>query len=222
MNEQTQKNRDVIKKQKKAIIITFICLIAFVLVYCIVSMIDWSGLFAEEPINNDEYIYFYDEDLSRDLATDDMYMSYDRTVNLLIEATGISETITDEDRNSYNEAVNLLYNMVEYMTIGNVEGYNSCFSDIYFNKAEPKARFTKQKIYNITIIEVSQSEKKDENGKSYTEYYYKLDYMIRHNNGSLRNDVGSDGIKTQHIILSDRSGEVLIDTIYTLNYINKA
>ena len=217
-----QSNKENIKKQKKAIIIIFICLIGFVLIYSIISMIDWSGIFTNQPEDSGEYIYFYDEKLSQDLASDETYMSYDRTVNLLIEASGISETITEEDRAGYNEAINLLYSMIEYITIGNAEAYNSCFSSIYFSKADPIARFTKQKIYNITIIEVSQSEKADETGNIYTEYYYKLDYMIRHNNGSLRKDVGSDGIKTQHIILSDRTGDVLIDTIYTLNYINKS
>ena len=107
--------------------------------------------------------------------------------------------------------------MVEYMIMGDAEAYNTCFSPIYFSTQSPKDRFTKQKLYNITIIEVSMTEKQDENGNSYTEYYYKLDYMIRHNNGSLRNDVGSDSIKSQHIYLSDRSGFVLIDKmiVYT-------
>ena len=222
MNEQTSKNNnESIKKQKKAIIITFICLVGFVLIYILVSAIDWSAISSQGQDGNGDYIYFYDEKLSQDLDADEVYMGYDRTINYMVEATGMSETITEDDRTSYNEAINLLYNMVEYMTIGNVDGYNSCFSSIYFSKAEAKTRFTKQKIYNITIIEVSQTEKQDENGRTYTEYYYKLDYMIRHNNGSLRNDVGSDGIKTQHILLSDKTGEVLIDTIYTLNYINK-
>lgn len=221
MNE-LKSSKDSIKKQKRAIIITFLCLVGFVIIYFIFSAIDWTSIFTKDNGASDNYIYFYDEKLSHDLYSDDVYMGYDRTINILSEATGISETITENDRTSYNEAVNLLYNMIEYMIGGNADGYNSCFSSIYFSNAEPKVRFTKQKIYNITIIEVSQSEKQDENGNVYTEYYYKLDYMIRHNNGSLRNDVGSDGIKTQHIILSDKTGDVLIDTIYTLNYINKS
>ena len=210
-----------IKKQKRTIVIAFICLVGFVLIYLICSMIDWSSIFGTSSDQNDEYIYFYDEKLSKDLYSDETYMGYDRTINLMIESTGISETVTEEDRSSYNEAVNLLYSLIEYMMIGNVEGYNACFSPTYYSAADPLVRFTKQKIYNITIIEVSLLDKEDENGKTYTEYYYKLDYMIRHNNGSLRKDVGSDGIKTQHIILSDKTGEVLIDTIYTLNYINE-
>jgi len=219
MNE----NKDAgmqIKKQKKAIIIVFICLISFVIIYFALSAIDWQSIFSSEGDDPDDYIYFYDEKYSKNLDEDEVYMGYDRTVNLLIEASGISETITEDDRTSYNEAVNLLYSMIEYIIIGNDEAYNGCFSPLYFSKAEPQGKFTKQKLYNITIIEVSQSEKEDERGNAYTEYYYKLDYMIRHNNGSLRKDVGSDGIKTQHIILSDRTGLVLIDSIYTLNPIN--
>ena len=140
------KNESTVKKQKKAIIITFICLVGFVLIYFAVSMIDWSAIFNKEPESKEEYIYFYDEELSKDLDSDEIYMGYDRTVNLLIEAYGFLETITEEDRTSYNEAINLLYSMIEYMTIGNAEAYNGCFSSIYYENAKPKVSFTKQKI----------------------------------------------------------------------------
>ena len=210
-----------IKNQKKTIIIVFLCLVGFVLLYFLLSIVDWNSMFkSENPSKDKDYIYFYDEKYSKNLDEDEIYMGYDRTINYLVEATGVSETIREEDRSGYSEAVNLLYSMVEYMIIGNVEGYNSCFSPTYFSKASPESGFTKQKPYNITIIEVSQTDKKDEGGKYYTEYYFKLDYMIRHNNGSLRDDVGSDGIKTQHIYMSDKTGSVLIDTIFTLNPIN--
>jgi len=219
-------SRDVekLKKQKKAIIITAICLAAFLVLYFIISAIDWTALFKNKNNNgkdDENNIYFYDESLSYDLSTDDIYMGYDRTVNLKIEAAGITNTITDKDIASHGETVSLLYNLIEYMISGNHEAYNSCFSPTYYKNNAPKSYFTKQKIYCITIINVSSSEKQDENGKYYNEYYFALDYKIRHNNGSLRDDVESDAIKRQHIILTDKTGEVLIDHIYTINYVNQ-
>ena len=184
-------------------------------------MVDWQSIFKKEDISSDNKIYFYKEELSDNLYADEEYMKLDRTVNFKSETTGWTDTITEEDLTSYNEAVNLIYSLIEYSIMGNVDGYNGCFSPIYYSKATPKERFTKQKLYNITITEISVTTQTDKNGASYTEYYYKVEYMIRHNNGSLRDDVGSDGIKPIYLYLSDRSGEVLIDTLYTLNYVNK-
>jgi hypothetical protein len=222
--QSTTRDSEKLKKQKKAIIITAICLTGFILLYFVISAIDWSGLFANngrDDNNGDNGIYFYDESLSYDLSTDDIYMGYDRTINLKNESTGITNTITDKDIASHGEAVSLLYNFIEYMISGNVEAYNSCFSQTYYKNNSPKNYFTKQKLYSITIIDVSSTEKRDENGKFYNEYYFALDYKIRHNNGSLRGDVESDAIKRQHIILTDKSGEILIDYLYTINYIDK-
>lgn len=224
-NNQSQQHEispenEKLKKQKKTIIIIAISLVAFIIAYFMISLIDWNALFTKKNGATDNDIYFYSEDLSRDLFSDETYMGYDRSVSLKIESAGITNTITDKDAISHGEAVNLLYNLVEYMIIGNVEAYNSCFSSVYYENFSPKSYFTKQKLYNTVIIDVSSTEKIDEDGNYYTEYYYALDYKIRHNNGTLRNDVGSDAVRRQHILLSDRSGEVLIDTIYTINYID--
>ena len=75
MNEKnTKSNENIVKKQKKAIIITFICLIGFVVIYGILSMIDWSSIFPKDNESHDEYIYFYSEDLSKDLDSDEHYI----------------------------------------------------------------------------------------------------------------------------------------------------
>ena len=200
-----------LKKQKKTILIIFLCLVGFVAIYFSVYCI--SSLFPKYVVNEHD-IYFYDESYSQgDITKDETYMGLDRGIKYKNESTGVTVSILEKDLDGYNDAINLLYNMVEHMIMGDAEAYNNCFSPIYFSTESAKNRFTKQKLYNITIVETSITEKKDADGNSYVEYYYKLDYMIRHNNGSLRNDVGSDSIKSQHIYLSDRSGEVLIDKV---------
>ena len=200
-----------LKKQKKAILIVFLCMVGLIVVYFAVYFI--SSLFPKYVEYNPN-IYFYDEKYSTgDITKDEDYMSLDRIVHFKKEGTGVTVSVFEEDRKNYNEAVNLLYSMVEYMIMGNVEAYNGCFSEIYYSTESAKDYFTKQKLYNITITEVSETEKEDENGNRYTECYYKLDYMIRHNNGTLRNDIGSDSIKSQHIYMSKRSGDMLIDKL---------
>ena len=148
MNNNNDNVKSTAKKQKKIILIVFFSLVAFVILYFAISMINWDEIFKKDTDGTqDDYIYFYNEDLSKDLSTDEVYMGYDRSINLKIESSGITETILEEDLSGYNEAVNLLYSMVEYMTIGNAEAYNACFSEEYFSNAEPVQRFTKQKIF---------------------------------------------------------------------------
>ena len=213
------KNNDKIKKQKRIVSIVFLSLIGFVILYFAIYWI--STLFPKYTV--DEFdIYFYDESYSMgDLTKDDTYMGKNRIINFKNENSGVTVSVTEEDRTNYNEAFNLLYSMVEYTIMGNVEGYNGCFSSIYFSAKAPEDYFTKQKLYDITIVEVSQTEKSDENGNNYTEYYYRLEYSIRHNNGSLRTDVGSDEMRPQHIYLSDRSGIVLIDKLIVYTPVSK-
>ena len=216
------------KKQKKILIIVMASLLAFVAIYYAIAAIDFDKLFGIDKgsQNGDgtETIYFYDESLSKNIFQDEEYMAKNRSITFANVAWGTSETLLDEDDAvTAGPAANLIYNMLGYILTGNHDGYNSCFSDFYYqNGGELQGRFTQQKIYNITISEVSVTDKTDENGSVYKEYYYTLEYMIRHNNGSLRDDMGSDCIKTQHLYLSERySNEVLIDKIYTMTYIQK-
>ena len=224
--DNNQKNIEAMKKQKKAIIIVMASLVAFVALYFLVSMIDFDKLFAKEEPSGNDYIYFYDESLSQNILQDEKYLELNRSVSFAIAAWGTSHTILDQDDAAANgEAMNLMYHLIGYIMSGNKDGYNSCFSSEYYKNAEPVGRFTQQKIYNIVVTEVSKTEKTDADGNTYVEYYYTLEYMIRHNNGSLRNDMGSDCIKAQHIYLSDRYvekglDEVLIDKMFTINYVN--
>jgi len=214
-----------INKQKRTIIIIIAVSIVFIAVYFAIASIDFKKLLGDNKSNNSSLnIYFYDESLSKNIFQDEKYMELNRTITFSKTAWGTSETLLDDDDAiTAGPAANLLYHMTGYILTGNHEAYNECFSDYYYNNGgEAQGRFTQQKIYNITITEVSVTDKIDSEGTPYKEYYYKLEYMIRHNNGSLRNDMGSDCIKTQHIILSDRSSEeILIDEIYTVDTVIK-
>lgn len=219
----SSKNIEKIKKQKKTIIIIMLISTLIVALYFLFTLIDFDKLFSNDlPADTNKYpIYFYDEDLSKNIFQDEIYMGYDRTINLQKGAVKI--TIDENDAVTSGPAVNLIYNMIGYIISGNHEGYNSCFSENYYRYASPVKKFTQQKIYNIVITEVSVTNETDENGESYIRHYYTLEYMIRHNNGSLRNDMGSDCIKTQHLYISENnsSGEALIDNLFVLEYVER-
>lgn len=222
MNEQ-KREKEQLKKQKRMIIIIITSLIAFAILYYLISMIDFNNLFEtnDGSSNINENIYFYDESLSKYPSEDEWYSkeAYKNIEYFTISgSTVFSETIlTDKDAISKGEAFYLLYNYIQYIKAGDHESYNSCFSTYYFKNNPPQGKFTKQKIYDIKITEM-QAESKSDGTNSFIEYTYTLEYRIRHNNGSLRKDIGSDQIKKQYIKLSNRNGMgILIDKIYTLN-----
>jgi hypothetical protein len=124
--------------------------------------------------------------------------------------------VSIEDGEDYGQCVEFLRGMVDAILAGDADAYNACFSDLYFTKAERQGEFSMQKLYDI-IIGTYSEEKVTENGQTYTKYVYTLEYKIRRNNGSLRSDMGSNGSRTQYLLITDREGKLLIDGVATYN-----
>jgi hypothetical protein len=61
-------------------------------------------------------------------------------------------------------------------------------------------------------------EEVNEEGQSYNREIYVVEYMIRQNNGTFRTDVGSDAIRKQLVVVTDREGEMRIDTVSSVTY----
>jgi hypothetical protein len=158
---------------------------------------------------SDEYITDIDEFLS-----DEGYLDKDRTLYYHNAAHGT--TVSIEDGEDYGQCVEFLRGMVDAILAGDADAYNACFSDLYFTKAERQGEFSMQKLYDI-IIGTYSEEKVTENGQTYTKYVYTLEYKIRRNNGSLRSDMGSNGSRTQYLLITDREGKLLIDGVATYN-----
>ena len=158
---------------------------------------------------SDEYI----TDIEEFLADED-YIAKDRTIYYYNASLGTTVGIAEGQYQDYGQCVELLCEMVESIIAGNATAYNQCFSELYFTKEEPQDEFSMQKLYDIVIGTYSE-ETVTKDGKTYTEYIYTLEYKIRRNNGSLRDDMGSNGSRTQYLLISNREGTLLIDGIYT-------
>ena len=155
-----------------------------------------------------EYVTDLDE-----LLADRTYSDYDKTIYYYDPQTGITEGIDENKYNDYGPCVQLLANFVAAMMNGDSDQYNTFFSELYFRSNEPQEAFSMQKLYEIQVSPYSKTEKTGEDGRKYTEYIYALQYKIRKNNGSLRDDMDSDGLRPQYILITDREGSLLIDKI---------
>ena len=158
---------------------------------------------------SDEYITNRDA-----FEQDEEYLNCDRTIYFHNPQTGVTEGIEEGSYESFNGGTELLCEMLSSIINGDAELYNTFFSDIYFESNKEKAPFSMQKLYDILITEYSVSEETNESGGTYKEYIYELKYKIRNNNGSFRRDIGSDMLRAQYILITNRGGKLEIDKIF--------
>lgn len=202
--------RDIDSRLKKAVIIILAGMTAFVVIgYAAIQLLDFEAWSA--PSDTEKHpntIIFSTPDYDEDIYKDEIYMGLDRHIYIYDINTGLKESMSAESYKSYDDGVQLMYDLVNAIIEGNVERYNSFFAHSEYHDES----FTKQKLYNIVITSYGAEEYKVD-GETWTQYEFALEYMIRQNNGTLRLDLESDASRAQYITLSDRSGELLIESV---------
>ena len=146
----------------------------------------------------------YPADYDLDVTTVKEYMELDRDIHMV---RGGETYILDT---SVNNTPDIEF-FIEYFDCainGRYEEYNDMFTARYYKTNEPYIRFAPQMIYDIKLEKLSESYS---DGK--THYTYNVTYRIYKNNGTFRNDIGSDGAKTLFFGLIEDNGVVKIDRI---------
>ncbi len=146
----------------------------------------------------------YAADYDLDVTTVKEYMELDR--NIYFQKGNEKYIVSESDDNTPD--IDFFIEYFDCAINGRYEEYNAMFTDNYYESNEPYIRFAPQMIYDITIEKLSESYS---GGK--TNYTYNVTYRIYHNNGTFRNDIGSDGAKTLYFSLIEENGEVKIDRI---------
>lgn len=143
-----------------------------------------------------------------DVTTDEWYMQLDRSVHY--KNGGLSVMVLEEEMNDYNDAVSFFVEYFETIVAGDVDTYNSYFSDEYYDIYEPYSLFAPQMIYDIEVEQLTETINSD----GTTDWTFNVKYKIYKNDGTFRNDIPSDASKTLYYELStDKNGNVLIDYI---------
>ena len=147
-----------------------------------------------------------------DPTQDEVYMGLDRQLWYKngAQSVGISLDGTEYDDFSDNSAVRFFVQYFKTVIAGDVETYNTYFTDRYYKTNEPHLRFAPQMLYDIHVVQLSQTANND--GTS--TWSFNVDYKIHRNDGTFRNDIPSDGAKKLLFsLVEDRDGTVLIDAI---------
>lgn len=192
--------------QKRVIMISFVIAVAFIIAYVVTLLIS-SGWFSSREIVQPSRYDFYDGEADFN-EPEYMELITPYLISYCNEDYGITKYLPEEEYSRNGEALNLMTDLVIAIQMGDAHAYNDCFSNEYLQTEGPKGEYTKQKIYDVLITYVSENTE-----KGITTAVYRLQYKIRHNNGTFRNDMGSDGYREQTFVLSDASGEMKVKQI---------
>ena len=109
-----------------------------------------------------------------------------------------------------DDVVQFFHQYLQTMIDGDVDGFLSMYASDY--DGELPQTFTTQMVYDMTLYPQS------EGG---TVVAYRLDYRIYHNNGTLRDDMGSDTIRPLIFTLTEENGELKIQSVVPYTSIRK-
>ena len=207
-------------RKSKRIIIIFLIFIIGTTLMCAALLAAMSAKDKEQPEPGTTYL-FYEPDYDKNILEDKFYLDLDRTVKFENPDNGITYAIVngnmDEVPTIMHDSVGLLCDFVEYAILGESEMLNSLFSKEYIDAGgKTKMDFTMQQLYNIKITYVTSSSEVID-GFTVESYDYWLEYMIRQNNGTFRNDMESDCIKKEYVRVTDRNGILGIDVLAPYN-----
>ena len=204
--------------KNKKILIRVICIVVATLVVLMAASFAMN-LYLERKAEKDAqkiHLNFAPADYDENIFEDQEYINLIKNgfIDYTDYATNLTLGIDYSDALGYGADVQFMVEYIYAIIDGDVEAYNSFFSDEYYKKNDPKENFTMQKLYEVNISRVSETQKTDKSGNTYNEYQYIVKYKILDNNGTFRNDFNA-GTKEQYIFFTNKTGDFLIDSIST-------
>lgn len=196
---------------KKKIIIAFLILAAVGgISLLLLKFVDFDGgKRTEVPQNSYD---FYVADFDYDIFGDGEYMELSRELFYTEGATTVM--VSEDDLGEYDPIVGFFARYTDTVIRGDYKAYNTFFAKEFIDANGEKGPFTMQQLYNIRL-EYLGTREAELDGVRYPAYETSLEYMIRRNNGSFRNDMGSDAARPQRFLVIERDGKLEILSVST-------
>ena len=143
-NKQPNENkiaRNNPSKMKKKIVIVIISIIAimalmFISIFVLDSILD--KMQEKEEVNN---FNFYEADYDENIFEDTKYLSLIENGYIsYCDMDNVTLGIDEENAQTYGKDVAFIVSYIKHMINGEVQEYNHCYSDLYYEKEDPKDR----------------------------------------------------------------------------------
>ena len=200
------------RRMKKRILMVGAAVLAvLILLFGVLWLVDWLA-HRDTGVADGAYEFYppYDGDIMENPA----YLELNRMIDYCNDPQGygLRQSITEENEDEFDASVLFLRDYLLTVIAGDAETYNTYFNNAFFEDNEPRSAFYQQMLYNM-VIYFESTEKQDGGDTLMT---YRLEYMIYRNNGSFRDDVGSDAILPRYVTLRiTPDGTIKIERIIT-------
>ncbi len=195
------------QKNKKIVKIALICCAVIVVLYLATMTLNPEALvdrwFHGDENKAPQNIQFYPVDEDLDILSDPEYLEYDHRVFFYDSDSGATYSVEEEDLPTLDPTIRFFHEYFQTIILGDEEAYADCFVSDY---EEPLPdNFTMQMVYDI-YVQPYVSEETGENT-------FRVEYKIHKNNGTFRNDMGSDVSRALLFVLQDQGSTYLIEEI---------
>ncbi len=178
--------------------------VAVIVLSLLVSLIDPEALvkklFGEED-TPDAPIYFFEVDDELNSLENEEYLQKDHRMHYHDPYEGVTYSVEEEMLSEESDEVIFFYHYFDAVRRGDADTVSAMYSE---QAKDVPDDFTLQMIYDITV------EPQTEGGEVYG---YRVDYMIYRNNGTFRDDVGSDTNRPLLITLIKEGGTLKIKSV---------
>lgn len=217
-------------RSKKSAVTFVIVMGILAVLLLILNLIPFDKLLSEPleekdktPIVTYDPLYFDTPVADEDFTADEDYMALDRHLHYAM-LTGETFRV-DGDADEYGAICRLFEDFRTAVIDGDCDAYNALFTDEYIEK-KGSADFLPQKLYNfrVKVLSTQSLPNGDDNGlyKGAVVTYCQVNYCIKDNNGTFRNDFYRDGdSRTQIFEILDYNGSVKISQISTPTYVTQ-
>lgn len=199
---------------KRILPIMAIILVAMILITAVLSIVLRS---LQDDDTNPTYrpvdypIYGFYPVYNGNIFENEEYLAFNRDIHYYDNLQGYGERYVISE-NTTDKKFKLIYSCLQSIMQGDENAYNSLFNQTYYQAHEKQPAFEQQMLYEICIYFYSQESLS--NGENL--YTYQVDYMIYQNNGTYRQDIGSDMIRSQYLVLHEYAdGSVDIENLVT-------
>lgn len=200
------------KRQKRVMLTVLACAIGVMAL--LLGTVALIGLLGKDGGDVSQGDYEFYPVYEGDIMENEEYLGLNRHVEYCADPSGYGMTtsITDENREEYDDSVLFLYDYMQTIIKGDAVAYNKMFNAKYFEDNEQKDAFSQQMLHEIKIRFLSESKQGEERLIT-----YRLEYMIHRNDGTFRRDIGSDASRPQDITVRvGTDGKILIERLVTI------
>ena len=167
-----------------------------------------SSYVYDYEVEHPSYI-FYTPDYDADITKDKDYLK--QVPYIYYTSGGLTECITDENYSDYGPIVEFFGTYFDSLKSGDTDTYISLHTERYFANNYKPYQVAPQRLYNINIELIATAITNDPLYGEVEKAIVKTSYMIMKNDGTFRNDIGSDASRVQYLEVVNIGQDIFID-----------